>query len=193
MNEELNKLRYQPPVPHRNKTQEAFNLRQVTICKIAERPIKEIKNTLFTLRIRLGKIRNISKVGKATYEFLVEADYMKAFVSRMEQYGFPAVDDYDPLNPREENPVQEVVERIKAACTTRIARTILTTKVDMVKRFYEAYSTERGIAMDVFHKMEEIRAENAVRSDACDSVLEEINQLVPDEPMPASPTGEASA
>jgi len=69
VNEELNKLRYQPPVPHKNNAQKAFNFRQVTIRNLAERPIKEIKNTLFTLRIRLGKIRNITKVGKATYEF----------------------------------------------------------------------------------------------------------------------------
>jgi len=38
-----------------------------------------------------------------------------------------------------------------------------------------------------------VENERAARSDACDSTLEEINQLVPDEPMPASPTGEASA
>jgi len=95
VSEELNKLTYQPPVPHQNKTQEVFKFRQVTIRNIAERLIKEIRNTLFTLRIRLGTIRNICKVGKATYEFLVEADYMKAIMSRMEQYGFPPVADYD--------------------------------------------------------------------------------------------------
>jgi len=47
----LAKLKYQPPVPNQNKTQEAFKLRQVTIRNIAERPIREIKRTLFTLII----------------------------------------------------------------------------------------------------------------------------------------------
>jgi len=160
VNEELSKLRHQPPVPHQNKSQEVFMFRQVTIRNLAERPIKEIKNTLFTLRIRLGKNRKERYVGKATYEFLVDADYMKAFMNRMEQYGFPPAVDYEPLKPREENPTQEIVERIKTAGITRIARIIMTTKMDVVKRFYEAYSTERAIAVDVCHNMEEIRAES---------------------------------
>jgi len=99
------------------------------------------------------------------------------------------------LNVHHSPTTQEIVERIKTAGITRIARTIMTTKMDVVKRLYEEYSTERGIAVDVCHKMEEIRAESvrAARSDACDSILEEINQLEPDEIMSASPTGEASA
>jgi len=43
VNEELSKLKYQPPVPHQNKTQEAFGFRQVTIRNIAERPINVAK------------------------------------------------------------------------------------------------------------------------------------------------------
>jgi len=118
---------------------------------------------------------------------------MKAFMNRMEQYGIPPVVDY--AQPREENRAQEVVDRIRTAGIIGLARTIMTTKVDRVKRFYEAYATERGIAVDVFHKIEETRAESAraARSDVDDSILEEVNQLEPDEPMSASPTGEASA
>jgi len=73
----------------------------------------------------------------------------------------------------------------------------MTTKMDDVKRFYESYSVERGISLDVYQKMAEIRSEIAktlaTRSDACDSIREQINQLEPDEIMSASPTGEASA
>jgi len=193
VNEELSKLKYQPPVPHQNKTQEAFGFRQVTIRNIAERPIKETKITLFTLRIRLGKICNICKVGKATYEFLVDADYMRAFMNRMEQYGYSPMTDYDPLKPREENPTEEIIERIKVAGVTRIARTIMTTKMDdsmgrtllsvvfrwMCIRRWNKFS--RRLPRDLPHALTPV------------TISEQINQLEPDEIMSASPTSEASA
>jgi len=192
--EELNKLKYHPPVPSQNNAQKSFNFRQVTVRGLAERPISEIKSSLYTIRIRLGKIRNIGKVGKNTYEFLVEADYMRGFMKRMEHYGYSPMDNYDPLTPREDDAAQETKDRIMSAGVTRIAKTIMTTKVDAVKRFYETYAVERRIMDKVLLRTEQLREENAhpTSSATIDSVFEELNQMIPDEPMPASPTGEAS-
>jgi hypothetical protein len=190
VNEALNNLKYKPPVPSKNQSEQAFGLRAVTIRGLAEQRIGLMKNSLFDIRIRLGKICNIAKVGKSTYEFLVAEDYMKGFMTRMEQYGYAPMNDYDALSPREADPTQEIKDRIKSAAVTRLARTIESTKVEKVKRYYEAYASERGISKEVLEKIEEMRAEDNKQDE--DPVFAELNEMIPDEPITASPTGEAS-
>lgn len=143
------RMKYVPPVPSQNKSQLAFDFRQITVRGLAERRISEIKSSFYTLWIRLRKIKNIVKVGKNTYEFLVDADYSKAFMRRMTEYGYNPMDDYNSLTPRETNPSDEVVNRIRNAAITRLARNIMSTKVNVVKNFYLGLCSEQGLTEDM--------------------------------------------
>jgi hypothetical protein len=155
-NDELRKMKYTPPTHPVNQTQKAFEFRQVFVPNLQQRPINEIKTSLFNLRFKLSSVLNIARVAKNTYEFLVKAEYSKEFIRHLERSNFRPLENYDATTPREDNPDPAVVERIKNAALTRIANTIVHTNSNHVRNFYEAFCSEKGWSSALAEKKEQI-------------------------------------
>jgi len=51
VSEELQKMRYVPPTTAQNRSQSAFDLRQITVRGMAERKISEMKTSFYNLHI----------------------------------------------------------------------------------------------------------------------------------------------
>jgi hypothetical protein len=102
-------------------------------------PLKVFKERLRSLRIRTSQIYNISFIGKAICEFMIDANYKDKFIESMESFTFRHLPNFDPAVPQDPNVTDETRDLLKQAYTRRLTAM--------------ASTTNRGFVRDAFLSM----------------------------------------
>ncbi|KAF9973259.1 hypothetical protein BGZ75_001223, partial [Mortierella antarctica] len=99
-------------------------------------PLGLLKTRLRALRIRTSAIPNFAFVGKSVCELLVEASYKDELITKMEQFTFRHLPNYDPAVPQDPNVTEDVRIRLQEAYATRLRKTAGTTTRPVVRQVF---------------------------------------------------------
>jgi hypothetical protein len=107
-------------------------------------PLKVFKERLRALRIRTSQIYNISFIGKAICEFMIDASYKDKFIESMESFTFRYLPNFDPAVPQDPNVTDETRDLLKQAYTRRLTAMASTTNRGFVRDAFLSMLTASG-------------------------------------------------
>jgi hypothetical protein len=127
-------------------------LERIYVRGIARMPIKELKEALRSLRLRLSAICSISFVGASIAEFLVTSDYAKSFARSITSLSpvegrISILSAYNAAAVTDPKATEEIQKKCTAAFVRRVHGLITKHPNETVKNFYTNWLQELNLPL----------------------------------------------